>query len=161
MQLITFHSYEDLKLVFLLDEEKSKDWQFVKMLPHIWDNSKQIRFFADTYDDMCEISRYLQDELKDRKSKEKNNKIMSPYYLIITDDYKRAKNTTFIREFLKEKENLGFSLLCITDYVFNAPSVTKTFIEIQEKSKGVLYENGIDEANQTETKYRSIRHNVF
>ena len=150
MQLITFHSYEDLKLVFLLDEEKSKDWQFVKMLPHIWDNSKQIRFFADTYDDMCEISRYLQDELKDRKSKEKNNKIMSPYYLIITDDYKRAKNTTFIREFLKEKENLGFSLLCITDYVFNAPSVTKTFIEIQEKSKGVLYENGIDEANQTE-----------
>ena len=34
VQLVAFHSYEDLKLVFLLDEDKTKKWEYVKMLPH-------------------------------------------------------------------------------------------------------------------------------
>lgn len=44
MQLITLHSYEDLKLVFLLKEDTEKKWEHMKMLPHIWNNTKQIRF---------------------------------------------------------------------------------------------------------------------
>ena len=35
LQLITFQSYEDLKLVFLLGEDKSKNWEYVKLLPHV------------------------------------------------------------------------------------------------------------------------------
>ena len=43
IQLITFQSYEDLKLVFLLKEDKIENLEYVKMLPHVWDNTKQIR----------------------------------------------------------------------------------------------------------------------
>ena len=52
IQLITFHNYEDLNLVFLLEEDKKKNWEYVKTIPHIWNSSKEIRFFADNYDDM-------------------------------------------------------------------------------------------------------------
>ena len=60
MQLIAFHSYEDLKLVFLVKKENLKKWEYVKMLPYVWNNTKQIRFFTDDYDEMKEISKYLE-----------------------------------------------------------------------------------------------------
>ena len=61
IQLVALHSYEDLKLVFLLDEDRKQNWEHLKTLPHIWDDSKQIRFWAENYDDMREmrISNFL------------------------------------------------------------------------------------------------------
>ena len=58
IQLIAFHSYEDLKLVFLLKKDNDNYYDYVKMLPHVWNNTKQIRFYADNYEDMKEVSRY-------------------------------------------------------------------------------------------------------
>ena len=99
MQLITFHSYEDLKLVFLVKEDIQKKWEHMKMLPHIWNNTKQIRFFADDYNDMQEISKYLEEELVNRLNidEEIDYKSFSPYYLIITDDYKKIENCRALR----------------------------------------------------------------
>ena len=142
LQLVTFHSYEDLKLVFLVND--CEKWKYVKMLPHVWNQTKQIRFFADDYYDMNDISKYLDDELKHRKetSKEDKNKYegFNPYYLIITDNYQQLEKLKFITSFLKTKENFGFSLLCITDDLFKLPNECKLFVEI-EQNKGIIYEN--------------------
>ena len=149
LQLITFQSYDDLKLVFLLDKKMSKEWEFVKMLPHVWDNQKEIRFFADDQDEMNEISKYLIEEINDRIANQNEN-IVKPYYLIITDDYKKIESLGFISDLAKIRENIGFSLLCITKDIFNLPNSCKTFIDVRNKKDGVLFEKGIDETCQTE-----------
>ena len=160
LQLVTFHSYEDLKLVFLIDEKNSKDWEYVKMIPHLWDDKKQIRFFADNYNDMNQLSTYLMKELTNRIENGIDEvdiyKKNSPYYLIITDNYKIINNLTFITEFLKIKKNIGFSLLCITDDVYSVPSNCRTFIDVRENPKGLLYENGVDEIYQTEIRIEPV-----
>ena len=148
VQLVAFQSYEDLKIVFLLDEDKTKKWEYVKMLPHLWNSSHEIRFFADNYDDMKEVSLYLEDILKKRiESGGENYKSFTPYYLIITDNYKKIENLKFIREMLKySKENMGFSLLCITEDLTQLPNECKTFVEIDNK-KGMIFENEISSSN--------------
>ena len=159
MQLITFHSYEDLKLVFFVDKHNSKDWEYVKMLPHVWNDSKQIRFFADNYDDMNELSKYLTEVFSNRSEghdEENSYKSFSPYYLIITDNYKVANSLSFIIELLKAKENYGFSLLCITEDIYSLPSNCKTFIDLRKNPNGILYENGIDCINQTDIKIEPL-----
>ena len=157
LQLVTFHSYKDLKLVFFIDKENAKEWEFVKMLPHLWDDSKQVRFFADNYSDMNELSSYLTEKLANRLEEEnKDYKSFSPYYLIITDNYKMINNLSFITEFLKTKKNIGFSLLCITNDVYSLPSNCKTFIDIRRKLSGILYENGIDDIHQTEIEIEPL-----
>ena len=144
LQLVTFHSYDELKLVFLLKDNVNKNWDFVKMLPHIWSNSKKIRFFADEWNSVNEVSQYLESELKDRIKKVgtnysyKNN--TSQYYLIIVDDYKNVESLNFIKEILKSEQNIGFSILFITDSILKLPNECKTFISIEE-NKGVLFEN--------------------
>lgn len=148
LQLITFHSYEDLKLVFLVKNNNQKKWDFVKMLPHIWDDSKKIRYFADDYDDMKEIARNLENDLRERQNDEEPNyKKYSPYYLIITDDYKKIENLRVINEILKTKENIGFSLLCLTEDLTQLPNECKTFINL-ENGKGMLFDNEISSNNQ-------------
>lgn len=149
IQLITFHSYEDLKLVFLLKEDKLKKWEYVKMLPHVWNNSKQIRFYADNYDDMKEISTYLEEELNNRlQYKEKDYKSFAPYYLIITDDYKKIENLKIITEMLKTKRNVGFSLLCITNDLMQLPNQCNLFVNLENNKNGVIFQNEISSTNQ-------------
>lgn len=149
LQLITFQSYDDLKLVFLLKDDKQKKWEYVKMLPHIWNNTKQIRFFADDYNDMKEISKYLEEDLQNRLQYEENvdYKSFMPYYLIITDDYKKIENLKIITEVLKLKINIGFSILCITNNMMQLPNECKTFISI-DNNKGMVFESEISSNNQ-------------
>ena len=141
LQLITFHSYEDLKLVFLLKKDNEKKWEHLKMLPHVWDNAHQIRFFADDYDDMTEISSYLEEDLRNRYSnQEVDYKSFSPYYLIISDDYKKIANLKIITEILSMKQNVGFSILCMADNLMQLPNECKTFIKI-DSGKGSVFES--------------------
>ena len=144
VQLVAFQSYEDLKIVFLIDEDKQKKWEYVKMLPHLWNSSHDIRFFADNYDDMKEVSQYLEEILKNRiESGTDDYKAYTPYYLIITDNYKKIENLKLIRELLKyHKINKGFSLLCITDDIAQLPNECKTFVNIDNKN-GMIFENEI------------------
>lgn len=154
IQLITFHSYEDLKIVFLVKKENEKYWEYVKMLPHVWDSSKEVRFFADDFNDMREISMHLEQELKERRAYANNNDKINyssfpPYYLIITDDYKRIETLPIINQILESKKNLGFSLLCITKDLAQLPSECKSFISL-ENNKGMIFDSELSEKTQRE-----------
>ena len=155
IQLVAFQSYEDLKLVFLLKEEDEENLEFVKMLPHVWDNSKQIRFFSYKFDEMNEISKYLEEEFQNRlRYENKDYKSFTPYYLIITNDYKKIENLKIITEILKTKINLGFSILCITKDLFQLPNECKTFISINKDNKtGMIFENEISSTNQKQITF--------
>lgn len=148
IQLITFHNYEDLKLIFLMDEDNTKSWELVKMLPHVWDNYKQMRFFTGNYDDMKKISQYLVEELNSRLEGENDYRSYSPYYLIITDNYKKIENLKIIKEILKMKTNVGFGLLCLTNDIMQLPNECKTFISLKDDKTGIIFQKENDFINQ-------------
>ena len=156
MQLIALHSYADLKLVFLLKREKNIRWEHMKTLPHIWDEQKQIRFWADDYEDMKDISRYLEVELNNRRKYEDkfDYRSFAPYYLIITDDYKTIENLKIVTEILNAKRNLGFGLFCITDNMLHLPNECQLFINING-NKGNLFENEITATTKKEFYFDS------
>lgn len=152
LQLVALHSYMDLKIVFLVKEDKQNKWEYVKMLPHIWNATNQIRFFADDYNDMKQISKYLEEILENRAEHENEDidyKQFAPYYLIITDDYKKIENLKIITDVLKMRKNLGFSLLCITNDLTQLPNECKTFITIEDKI-GKIFESENSSTTQKE-----------
>ena len=55
IQIIFLHSYFDLKIVLFTNKERSKQWDFIKQLPHLFTNDKELRFFADNDEDAKEI----------------------------------------------------------------------------------------------------------
>jgi len=157
LQLITYYSGIDLKIVIFTTKDNEKKWECFKYLPHCYSNDRQMRFFATNEDELKIVSSYLENEYnlrKDGKKNEKNEKEVDPhklfdqYYLILTDNYIDIKGQELIKKILNNKTNFGFSLCIIENTMSTIPSRCKKFIEIKENS-GKIYNK--DEETQEQT----------
>ena len=138
LQMIAYHSYEDLKLVILTKEENENYFEYLKLTPFVWNNQKTFRFFGTCKEEINQISIYLLNELMNRKYKDKEGGNVSgndyrsytPYYVIITDDYKNIRNIEIFEKLLNEETNYGFSVIAIDRNLRRLPSDAKVFINI-------------------------------
>ena len=149
LQLMTFQSYEFLKIVVLTSKENENNFQYMKTLPYLFDDNRQIRFFASDFDETKELSLYLERIYQDRKENKKNYPDISPYYLIITDNYHMYRDVEIISDILNNKENFGFSLIIFSDKLANLPSECKNFINVNQDRSGI-FESEISAGNQRE-----------
>ena len=147
LQLMAYFSYDDLKLVFFTNEEKAHFWEFAKVLPHCFNDDKSVRYFAETVDEMKQVSSTLEAEFQARAFNEKdsykeaNYKAYKPYYFIITDDFKNARDIEIIKNVLDQKVNYGFTLLILNDKLTNLPNECMNFISIGHNNRGVIFED--------------------
>lgn len=153
LQMIALHSYHDLKIIIMTNEGRAKYWEYMKLMPHNFNRDKSLRFFSTNFDDSREISSYLQKVLKSRQetkvnTKEDIYKLFDTYYIIITDDYKMAKNNPIIEEILNSEQNWGFSLLILNSSLANLPTQCKSFISISDLKSGGIFENELNKETQ-------------
>ena len=156
IQLATYHSYNDLKLVFMINDDIGEIWDSVKILPHVWSNTRDIRFYANNYNDMSKISFYLEQVFTQRKYSENDGnrteinltyRNTSPYYLIIVDNIKKNKNIEIINKILKENNNLGFGLIILNDGISNLPNECNDFLTAAGE-KSAIIKNDLNKNNQ-------------
>ena len=149
-EIITFHSYADLKIVILTDNDKKNTWENIKNLPYCFSDDKKIRFFASKNEEYGTVCSYLEkifNSRKDSVKKDSNPHIYDRIYLIITDSFKTIRSQTFIENFLKTKENYGFSFIISNDNISTLPEQCKSFIKV-DLNTGELLRNVINEENQ-------------
>ena len=160
LQLVTFHSYDDLKLVFLIDEENESIWEPFKKLPHTFSNNNDIRFFATTQDEMKIIDNYIINEYVKRINDEKQRESVEneegtinykPFYLIITDNYSKVRKLNMDNVILDNNLNLGFGFIILENKLSQLPSQCLDFINIGNDSSEAL-KNNSEEYSVTEFK---------
>ena len=158
LQILTYHSYEDLKIVVLTNEQNEENWNYIKVAPHNWDDSKTFRYFATNLDEAKEISLELEKEMQNRKFKDNNGKMelngvdyhaYKPYYLVITDDYKSVRDIELLKDIVEMPVNYGFSLIVVSPRLVNIPNECRTFISVGDKKSGV-FENELVSTKQKE-----------
>lgn len=150
-QMVTFHSYIDLKIVILTDNDKKNTWENIKNLPFCFSDDKQIRLFASKNEEYSVVCSYLEKIFNARKDAiegESNPHIFDKIYLIITDSFKMIRNQDFIENLLKTKENYGFSFIISNGNISTLPEQCKSFIKVNQTS-GEVSKNVINEKNQT------------
>lgn len=134
IQILALHSYDDLKIVILTDEEKRYQWDYFRNIPHCFTDDKSLRFFATNNDEYKEVCYYLDrifDYRNEKKSSLNKNQVLSPSFLIITDSFKKIRNFEIIKEVLETKENLGFSLVILDSKITNLPDQCDNFITVK------------------------------
>lgn len=158
LQMLVYHSYEDLKIVVLTDEKNLSQWKYMKIAPHCWNNERTLRYFATNLDEAKELSLVLEKEVQARKNKENNGKVekstldyhhYKPYYLIVTDNYKMYRDLELIKDVAEMDINYGFSLVVISPRLINIPNECKTFISVGDKKSGI-FENELVSNKQKE-----------
>lgn len=151
LQLITFHSYIDLKIVILTDNDKKSTWKDIKNLPHCFTDDKLIRLFASKNEEYGTVCSYLEKVFNARHDAEQRDINPHKYdkiFLVITDSFKMVRNQDFIENLLKEKNNYGFSLIISNGNISTLPEQCKSFIMVNAKngnvSKNVVNEDKHD-----------------
>jgi len=157
LQLITFYSYEDIKLVVMTNKDNEDKWQYVKYLNHAFSNDKQIRFFSTNVEGAKNIGDYLNLEIQNRLSLSVDGpRLFKPYYVIITDDYEQIKKLNVTKILTENDINLGFSLVIIENQMSRLPSKCNNFINLGVSSSGLLknsFENQEQATFTDEIKY--------
>jgi len=145
LQLITFQSYDNLKIVVFTNSEQEYNWDFIKILPHNWTNDKTFRFFGTCVEEYKEICYNLEKILLSRKeSKTNENRFnLDTRYVIITDQINSIRNFEFIKKILDEQFDLGFSLVILDNRIVNIPDQCQSFIQINGQ-KNEYYKNLIN-----------------
>ena len=137
LQMISLHSYDELKLMLIVDESESDNWNFIKYIPHFWSNDKKIRFLATTQDETKELTAYIENVILPRS--ELNNKQIQdipPYYVIISTSKTLSRKCEGIQQLLKQKDNIGCSILFTAEKISDFPKETSVVIFANgEKSK--------------------------
>lgn len=129
LQMIALHSYDELKIMLITDSETKPEWEFVKWIPHFWDNDKKIRFFATSADETKELSSYIEKNILTREDDENQNYYDNiPYYVIISTSDALFQKSDSLRQLLSYKNNSGFSIIFLSEELKDLPKETKLVV---------------------------------
>lgn len=154
-QIATMHSYDEVKMAFLLEKADLEHLDFIRYLPHVWDDQKKMRFIATNKTEAYKIGEYLQENITDELDKTADfQKILKhrPYYLIFVLDNNLLDGHEFIKK-LMQAENHGASFVVANE---NLPKETQKIIYLREGESGVcttLSTNGSEEVDFTLDSY--------
>ncbi len=135
-QIVSLHSYDEVKLVFLTESQESKMWDWARLLPHVFDNSHTSRYFAVNLEEARSLSLFFEKMIADRIEKKQTfeEAKTTPYYVVISADRNIALKTEFVDKLLHIPENHGFSLLCLYDELKFLPKECKSVIDVDTKT---------------------------
>ena len=119
-QIAILHSYDEVKLFFLIDSNDLKRISYVKYLPHTWDDNKTTRFIATNTSEAFQIGEYLRQYIEP-DFKESGNRDLKyylqsrPYFVVFAFDKHMLDSMEFIKELMQKEKNYGVSVLTAFD----------------------------------------------
>lgn len=143
LQILALYSYSDLKIVVY--SKNSDKWDFLKTVPHCWNNEHTRRYFATSIESFSSFSveieklfdaRAVNDEAVQEEDdgsggeKYTSYRDYHPYYLFIIDNIEDLRNNPLIHKILHYKRNLGFSILTTTTTISLLPAETTNFVSV-------------------------------
>lgn len=140
VQLASLYSYDEVKMVFLYDDSIAEEMEFVKWLPHTWNDDYSFRFIATNTSELKEVSAYLErviDARRDLNENEMENE--SPYYVIFSMSKTLSSKAEMIKQVLAKKENMRISLFFADDELKNLPRECSIIISVDD-SDGRLFD---------------------
>ena len=139
LQLVTLHSYDEVKLVLLYDERDEKELSFVRWLPHVMSNERNIRYIATNYEEAKDLSADLEPIIEYRKNLSADQlEDESPYFVVLFLDKKLASRAEFLTAILEHKENLKFSVIAMYERLKDLPKECSAVVELDRSSGGSL-----------------------
>lgn len=144
LQLSTLYSYDEVKFVFIFGDNDKNELNYVKWLPHIWNDDKSFRFLANNCDDIKDISSYLDAELESRRNlKDDELEDVNPYYIIFAFDKDLSLRADVLKKIYESKKNLHFSVLTFFDELKNLPKECSNIIELNGNSGRIYNKNDV------------------
>lgn len=138
LQAVTSHSYEELKLVSVFSKREAAEWDWVKWLPHSFDEAREQRFVSSTGSGADALLKKLEEILKQRSMEDREGNVFSPYYLFIFTEMELAESHSVMKYLLKQGENPGAGAIFLYDSMNELPKECNTIVEVKS-GEGLIF----------------------
>lgn len=118
LQITILHSYDEVKTIFLLEKEDLRKLEFIKYLPHAWDDQKVNRFIVTDNGEGYQISDYLKKELETDLPKPRDLKEIlreRPYYVVFALNKRIFDSMEVLKEAMQSEKTCGISIIAAFD----------------------------------------------
>lgn len=134
VSLTTTHCFEDVRIVGLFDKEEQKNWEFMKWLPHVWDDNKQFRFLAFDENHAHSVCEMMNEVVKQRKETLRessyNKSIPKPYYIFIFGSSKIAEKEEIMNNLFTNDPAMGVTSLFLFNEMYLLPHDCKYIVDV-------------------------------
>ncbi len=143
-QAIALHSYDELKIMLITNENDMYDWEFTRNILHFWDDDKQKRYIAANYDEVKELSVIIDREIVQRIESNKEIDEYIPYYLIFTTDKDLADKCEGLQQLFEyNKTNCGFSIISLREELKDLPKEVSSVVSVNGNQSKVFDQNDL------------------
>ncbi len=115
MMITILHSYDEVKVMVLAEaRDLEGDFAFVKYIPHVWDNQKNVRFIATDAGEAYQIGEVLSREIEHTVKKPGELKEIlrqQPYYMVFALSKKIFDCMEILKEAMQQEKNCGVSVI--------------------------------------------------
>lgn len=135
LQTAIFHSYDEVKMIFLANPDELALMEDIRFLPHVWDDQQSIRFVATNESEAYRIGEYLKAQFPEKLEDEKDlHQALKnrPYYLVLALDKKLFDSHEILKNILQSDKRHGVSVISVYD---NLPKECQKIIHLSSNGK--------------------------
>ena len=154
MRIAVLHSYDEVKIVVLVEKEDlQEELEFVKYIPHVWDDQKSIRFIATEPSEAYQIGELIQRDTEEDLKRSRNLKeIMKkhPYYMFFALSKRIFDSMEILKDLIQQDKTCGVSVIT----AFNdLPKECKILLDLKSpKISSIVY---LDESSRGDDIFKA------
>ncbi|KNY27509.1 type VII secretion protein EssC [Pseudobacteroides cellulosolvens] len=143
MQLAAHHFYEEVKIIAVYSKEEECEWEWMRWLPHVWDDSRQMRFMAKDRESVHNIFSMFYDIIKEREfragDKDKHiNSIQLPHFVFLLGDIRLLENEAIMTYLAHNCQHLGVSTIYMFDRMEFLPKDCHVILDFNSKTAEMI-----------------------
>lgn len=133
LQAAVHHSYEEVKIAAVFSRREAADFDWIKWLPHSFDENREVRYIADSAQSADALMRSFEEVLKQRSMEAKEGGSFSPFYLFVFTEYEYMEHQAVLRYLLEGGKDRGIGVIFAYDKLELLPKECAAIIEVSGK----------------------------
>ena len=157
------HSYTDVKLVFLYDEnDKAQlpEWECMRWLPHVWSEDRKIRFMSGNKIEQGEILFHLANVIRTRaeygSSYDRKHEIPRPYYVIFVSKPSLLEGELLTKYIYEKNGSYGITAVLMAETLQQLPNACDIVIENDRYFHGIVDLNREDTGRKQQVRFDKV-----
>ena len=137
----------------MFSKKEQKQWDFIKWLPHSFDEKRESRYMANDVFNAAALDKKVDEELKGRKpqkdqSEKKNENI--PFYLFVISDPELVEDSEIEKYLNENKVGMGIGVIYVYNKLEELPKSCNLIIETTSEENVFFDKSNIGEKQKFE-----------
>ncbi|MBR4091331.1 MAG: type VII secretion protein EssC, partial [Mogibacterium sp.] len=118
MSLAVLNSYDEVKIIILAEPDVllDEEIEFVKYIPHVWDDQRSMRYIAAEPGEAYQIGEHVKQEIEEDIEKPRELKSIlktRPYYVVFAFSKKLFDSMEILKDVIQQENSVGVSVITL------------------------------------------------